>query len=328
MKRREFIAGLGSATAWPIVARAQQGERVRRIGILWPQAESDPVRMAWDAGLRRGLAQLGWAEGRNLRIDRRWNPATAEQARMLAKELIDQRPEVLLTATTRLTRAVQEETQTIPIVIMGAGDPLASGLVKSLSHPEGNTTGATDYFPSLAGKWLEILKDCVPGVVRVALISNPDRGIPANAVPALEAGRRYSVKTVEASVRNAEELKRAIETFAAEPDGGLIILPPPFPASERQLINELAVQHRLPVIYQDKAYAVEGGLLSYGADLLDMIGRDVPPYVDRILRGEKPSDLPIQFSTKFTLVVNLKTAKAMGLTISEAFLNLANEVIE
>jgi putative tryptophan/tyrosine transport system substrate-binding protein len=261
VKRRTFISGLGSAAAWSMAAHAQQSDRIRRIGILWPQAESDPVRMAWDAGLRRGLAELGWVEGQNLRIDVRWDPATSEQARMLAKELIDLRPEVLLTATTRVTRAVQEETQTIPIVIMGAGDPQASGLVKSLSHPEGNTTGATDYFPSLAGKWMEILKDCVPGLARVALISNPDRGIPTNAEPALRAGIRYSVKTVEASVRNAEELKRIIETFAAEPDGGLLILPPPFLASERQLINGLAVQYRLPVIYQDRAYAVEGGLL-------------------------------------------------------------------
>lgn len=212
--------------------------------------------------------------------------------------------------------------------MMGAGDPLATGLVKSLAHPDGNTTGITDIFPSIAGKWLELLKQCAPTLARVALIFNPDRANAGTIEPAVRAGVSAGVNVVEAPVRNADEIGLKIAAFAAEPGGGLIVLPPPFLPAERQLINRLAIQRRLPVIYQDRNFVAEGGLLSYGADLLDMHRRGVPPYIDRILRGAAPGELPVQFPSKFTIAVNLRTSKAMGLTISESFLNLADEVIE
>jgi putative ABC transport system substrate-binding protein len=328
MRRREFIAGLSGATV-TVPGRAQQPAAMRKLGILWPHNENDPTTKVWYSAFILGLAELGWTEGRNLRIDVRWNPRTVELAQMFAKELIDLRPDILVTGTPRLTRALQQETQSIPIVLVGAGDPLALGLVKSLSRPEGNTTGITDIFPSISGKWLELLRECVPGLARVALIFNPiilTSSTPYDA--AVQAGAKYGVHVTKNPVRNADEIERTVTAFAAEPGGGLIVLPPALLGPERQLLNRLAVQHRLPVIYQDRSFAVEGGLLSYGADMVDMHRHGAPPYVDRILRGAKPGDLPVQFPTKFTLVVNLKTAKAMGLTISEQFLNLADEVIE
>jgi putative tryptophan/tyrosine transport system substrate-binding protein len=268
-------------------------------------------------------------EGRNLRIDTRSaGGRSGDEVRTLISELLDLRPQVLATGTVRLTRAVQEQTRSVPIVMMGAGDQLASGLVQSLSHPDGNTTGITDIFPSIAGKWLELLKQCVPTLARAALVLNPDRANASTIEPAAKAGASLGVKVIETPVRNANDIEYRIEAFAAEPDGGLIVLPPPFLPAERQLINRIGIQHRLPMIYQDRDFAVEGGLLSYGADLLDMHRRGVPPYIDRILRGATPGELPVQFPTKFTIVVNLKTARAMGLTIAESFLNLADEVIE
>jgi putative tryptophan/tyrosine transport system substrate-binding protein len=331
MRRREFIAGLGGiAVAWPLAGQAQQPPGMRRLGILWPHNENDPTTKAWHSAFMLGLAELGWIEGNNLRIDVRWNPRTNEQTQMFAKELIDLRPEVLVTGTGRLTGALQQQTKTIPIVMVGAGDPLALGLVKSLSRPEGNTTGVTDIFPSIAGKWLELLRECVPGLVRVAMIFDPDRlsGLTAYDA-AIQAGAKFGVQVTKIPVRNADEIELAVTAFATEPGGGLIVLPPPLLGPERQVLNRLAVQYRLPVIYQDRSFAVEGGLLSYGADMIDMFRHGGPPYVDRILRGAKPGDLPVQFPTKFQLVVNLKTAKAMGLTIPESFLNLeADEVIE
>jgi putative ABC transport system substrate-binding protein len=305
---------------------------MRRIGVLWPTDENDPVRKVEFASLAQALAERGWKEGRNLRIDVRWNPRTADEVRRFAKELVDMQPDLLVTSTIRLTRAAQQATQTIPIVMIGAGDPLSSGLVKSLSHPEGNTTGVTDIFESIAGNWLEFLRECAPGLARAALIFNPDIGnavfIDSATSAAAKAGVLYGVKTIKTPYRNAEEIGRAIVAFAAEPDGGLIVVPPAPLSSERQVINRMAVQYRLPVIYQDRSLAVEGGLLSYGADLLHMFRHDAPPYIDRILRGAKPGDLPVQFPTRFTLVVNLKTAKAMGLAIPASFLLRADEVIE
>jgi putative ABC transport system substrate-binding protein len=330
MQRREFIAGLGSAAAWPVASRAQQPGVMRRLGVLWPHNENDSTTKAWYSAFRLGLAELGWIEGGNLRIDVRWNPRTIEAAETLAGELIDLRSEVLATGTPRLTRVLQQQTQTIPIVMVGAGDPLAVGLVKSLSRPEGNTTGVTDIFPSIAGKWLELLRECVPSLTRVGLIFNPD--ILTYSTPydsAVQAGAKLGVQVSKIPFRNAGEIERAVTAFAADPGGGLIILPSAPLPPERQVLNRLAVSYRLPIIYQDRSFAVEGGLLSYGADMVEMMRHDAPPYVDRILRGAKPGDLPVQFPTKFQLVVNLKTAKAMGLTIPEPFLNLqASEVLE
>jgi putative ABC transport system substrate-binding protein len=226
-------------------------------------------------------------------------------------------------------RALQEQTRTIPIVMTGAGDPLAQGLVASLSRPEGNTTGVTDIFPSIAGKWIELLKACAPNVARVALIFNPDTIDPVflktTEAAAIDAGAQSGVRAVKMPVRNVAEIERAIPDFAAEPNGGLIMVPPLPPG--REAINRLALRHRLPTVYQDRTYAAEGGLLSYGADMIEVY-RTGAFYVDRILRGAKPGDLPVQFPTKFIFVVNLKTAKAIGLDVSPSVLLRADEVIE
>ena len=330
MRRREFLAGLGSAAAWPLASYGQQAGVVRRLGILWPHDENDPTTKAWLSAFKLGLGELGWRDGANLRIDVRSNSRTNESAEKSARELIDLQPEVLATGTVRLTRILQQQTQTISIVIVGAGDPLAVGLVKSLSRPEGNTTGVTDIFPSIAGKWLELPRECVPSLTRVGLIFNPEiLTSPSPYDAAVQAGAKLGVQVSKIPFRNAAEIERAVTAFATEPGGGLIVLPSAPLPPERQLLNRLAVNHRLPIIYQDRSFAVEGGLLSYGADMAEMHRHDAPPYVDRILHGAKPGDLPIQFPTKFHLVVNLKTANAMGLTIPEPFLNLqADEVIE
>jgi putative tryptophan/tyrosine transport system substrate-binding protein len=225
MRRREFIAGFGSAAAWPVVAWAQR-ERLRRIAILWPNRESDPVRAGFDAGLRAGLAELGWVEGRNLQIDARYAAGESpEKVGVLVRELIDLRPEILATGTVRLTRALQEQTRTIPIVMMGAGDPLASGLVKSLSRPEANTTGITDIFPSLGSKWLELLTQCAPGLERVALLVNPDRSNLGSILQSAKAAASSGVKVIETQVRGVGDIEHSIVGFAAEPRGGLIIVP-------------------------------------------------------------------------------------------------------
>jgi putative tryptophan/tyrosine transport system substrate-binding protein len=333
MNRREFIAGLGGAAAWPLGARAQQPTPMRRIGFLSFFRENEPLdRMMWTA-FWEALANLGWAEGRNLRVNRRWAPKTDEEARTFAKELVDLHPDVLITGTPRMVRALQQQTKAVPIVFIGAGDPLATGVVASLSRPEGNTTGATDIFPSIAGKWLELLKECVPGLTRVAVVGNPDRLVSGLAIIdnyaaiAAQAGSQHHVEVVKLPVRNISEIESAVTAFAGKPDSGLIVLPPPFSNAERETINRLALQHRLPTTYQDPSLLTDGGLLSYGANFLDMVQAGAP-YVDRILRGAKPGDLPVQFPSKFRLVVNLKTAKAIGLTVPEAFLLRADEVIE
>jgi putative ABC transport system substrate-binding protein len=333
MRRRDFIKLLGgTAAAWPIAARAQ-GERMRRIGWLWPFDDNDPAGRLWMAAFKQGLGELGWVEDRNLRIDVRWNPKSPEQTRTSIKELIALQPDVLLALIPRLVLAVQQQTKTIPIVFVGAGDPLQNGIVSNLAHPGGNTTGVTDIFPSIAGKWLELLQQCMPSLARVALlrdaslIVNPARP-GSTAGIALAAAREAGLDAVEMPVRNADEIARSIAAFAAEPNGGLVVLPPPFPGPERRLIDGLAIRYGLPVIYQDRSMAVEGGLLAYGTDIVHMFGHDAPPYVDRILRGAKPGDLPVQFPTKFVLTVNVTTAKAMGLTIPESLLARADEVIE
>jgi putative ABC transport system substrate-binding protein len=294
--------------------------------------ENDPVRKFWAAGVIEGLAKLGWSQGRNLRLEARWNPRTPEQVQLDAKALVDPRPDVLVASTVRLVRALQEQTRTIPIVMIGAGDPLASGLVTSLARPEGNTTGVTDIFPSIAGKWLELLKACAPDLARVALIFNPDTANPVFVktikAATIDAGAQSGVRAVKMPVRDVAEIERAIPDFAAEPNGGLIIVPPQPSGPEREAINRLAVRHHLPSVYQDRSQVAEGGLLSYGADMVEMYRTDGPFYVDRILRGAKPGDLPVQFPTKFIFVVNLKTANAMGLNVPPSILLRADEVIE
>jgi putative tryptophan/tyrosine transport system substrate-binding protein len=327
MNRRRFITLLGGAAAWPLAARAQQSDRIRRLGVLLVGAENDSrleTRFSW---FTKGLGELGWTDGRNVRMDVRWAAGNPDRMRMFASELIDQQPDVIIVNSPVITREVQRQTQTIPIIFMGAGDPASLRLVGSLSRPEGNTTGVTDLFPSIGGKWLELLREAVPRLARVALIFNPDIASGSFFASIETAAPRLAVTVVRTPFRNPADLESGIEAFASEPNGGLIVLPPAPSTANRALINRLAVQHQLPTIYFDRDFASEGALMSYGSDIANLY-RLGASYVDRILRGAKPGELPVQFPTKFELVVNLKTAKAIGLTIPEAFLLRADELIE
>jgi putative ABC transport system substrate-binding protein len=328
MKRRDFITLLGgSAVVWPIAARAQQGQRARRIGMLASGTENDQASQAYIGAFRDGLAKLGWDEAHNLRIDLRFS-RDVERIRANAAELVSLAPDVIVTTTDAATRAVQQQTQTIPIVITGVGDPVASGLVKSFARPEGNTTGVTSRLSSIGGKWLELLKEAAPRVARIALIYNAQATPEVLYFPSIEeAARLFAVTVIKTPYRDTLDLVRGIDAFASEPNGGLIVLPPRPGDADRGTILRLAAQHRLPTIYQDRALAAEGGLMAYGSDAAD-IYRRASYIVDRILRGTKVAELPVEFATKFELVINLKAAKAIGLTIPEAFLLRADELFE
>ena len=326
IRRRDFITLLSGAAAWPLAARAQQGERVRRIGVLSVAAEDDQAGLA---NLRAGLAQLGWVEGRNLQIDLRFGSEDTGRFRTYAAELVSLAPEAIITDSAATTRAVQEKTQTIPIVITAVGDPAVNGVVRSLTRPEGNITGITNLYSSIGSKWLELLKEAAPGIERVALVINPQLlAAGSSYLPTIEEeAQTLRIRTIEVPYRDPFDLVRAIDEFATGPKGGLIILPPTPTVANRQTIFRLAAQHRLPTIYWSRQLAAEGGLLAYGSVAADRFRR-AASFVDRILRGAKVSDLPIEFPTKFELVVNLKTAKAIGLTLPPSFLARADEVIE
>lgn len=326
MRRREFIAGLVGATAGSVAARAQQGGRTVLIGWLDGQDESDSVSRAVRAALRDGLAKLGWIEGRNLKIEWRFGAADANRMRAAALELVSLSPQVIVAGGASPTRAAQQATQTIPIVFTGGGDAAVIGLVKNIARPEGNVTGFSNSEPSIGGKWLELLKAAAPHVTRVAIAHNPDLGptAPRYIAAAEAAAKKHAVQMIRLPFRNAVELVRSIDGFAAEPNGGLLVLPP---SPLRATVLQLAVQHRLPAMYSLRALAFEGGLLSYSSDFVELHHR-AASYVDRILRGAKIADLPVQLPTKYQLVVNVRTAKAIGLTIPEAFLLQADELIE
>jgi putative ABC transport system substrate-binding protein len=328
MRRREFITLMGGATAaWPLTARAQPEGRVRRLAVAMPDAESDAVGQSWMVTLRRSLEELGWIEGRNLQLDVRFNARDLVYTRRNAQELVSLAPDVIVATGAAAIRALQEQTQTIPIVFVQVGDPVASGVVGSIARPEGNTTGITNLFPSIAGKWLELLKETAPHVTRVALIFNPEFQFPVGEIylATIEAAAAaLNVKAIRIPIHSAAEIERAIKAFATEPNGGLILVPPPPVDANRDLVMRLATQYRLPEI--SNRYAAEGGLMSYGPDDADMYRR-AASYVDRILRGAKPGELPVQFPTKFELVINLRTAAAIGLTIPESLLFRADEVI-
>jgi putative ABC transport system substrate-binding protein len=331
MLRREFVAGLGSAAMWSRASHAQQAERVRQIGVLTNFTEGDHVLQAYMTAFREGLTKLGWVEERNLRIELRFGGNDADRFRAYAAELVNLAPDVILTDSLAATRAAQQQTRTIPIVITGAGDVVANGIVKSLARPEGNITGITGFFSSFGGKWLELLKEAAPRIERVALIYNaqvvPDEE-GYGYFPSIEdAARALAVKTIKMPYRNAVDIMGAIDAFATEPNGGLIVLPAPPTAANRLTILQLAANHRLPAIYFSRPFAAEGGLMAYGSNTAERYRR-ASSFVDRILRGTKVSELPIEFPTKFELVINLKTARAMGLTITESFLLRADEVIE
>jgi putative ABC transport system substrate-binding protein len=327
LRRREFIAGLGGAAAWPLAARAQQGERVRRIGFLTAAGfETDPVRQTNVAEMRDGLAKLGWIEGRNLRIDLRFGAGDRNRIRFYAQELVRLAPDVMIVTGASAARVMQELTRTIPIIFVGVGDPVANGLVGNIAQPEGNVTGFANMFGTMIGKSVELLKEAAPHTARIALLFNPETlSSDSYFGPAEAAATVLGVQAIRTAFRDVLELVRAVDEFAAKPGGSLLV--PPTEDARRSTIFRLAAQHRLPAVYPYKYYALEGGLMAYGPDNNDLY-RHAPSYVDRLLRGAKVSDLPVQFPTKFELVINLKTAKAIGLTMPPTLLAIATEVIE
>jgi putative tryptophan/tyrosine transport system substrate-binding protein len=330
MKRRDFVELLVGVASWPIVARAQAADRVRRIGMLIGYAENDPETQARLLAFRQELDRLGWMVGNSILIDYRFAPASPDQARQFAKELVALRPDVLVGNSTRATAALLHETRTIPIVFVGVSDPLGSGFVATIARPGGNTTGFTNFESSLIGKWLEMLKEIVPAIVRVAVIFNPNTAPDGGLFflsPFERMARSLGIEPIATRVSDAAEIESTFAELGREPGGSVIVMPDAFTTVHRQLIILLAARHVLPTIYPYRYEAVDGGLLSYGVDTVDLLRR-AAPYVDRILKGEKPADLPVQAPTKFELVINLRAARAIGLTIPEAFLLRADEVIE
>jgi putative ABC transport system substrate-binding protein len=331
MRRRKFITLLGGAAAWPLAARAEQPEPMRRIGVVVEFDEKDPEAKAYPSGLMRGLAQLGWIEGRNVRIDIRWAASSVERMQKFAKELVDLRPDVIVTSSTPVTAAVQRETQTIPIVFVTVVDPIRAGFVASLRHPGGNLTGFVNLEISIASKCLGLLMDIAPSVKRVAMIFNPETAPGGGSffLPSFEAAARsVNVEPITTPVRSDAEIEMVITALGREPGGGIVALPDAFMLVHRAAIISLAAKNKVPAVGAlPQSFARDGGLASYGADIGDLFRR-AAPYVDRILRGTKPAELPVQLPIKFEMVVNLKTAKALGLTVPQKLIYTADEVID
>ena len=331
MKRREFITLLGSAAAWPVVARAQQGERVRRIGVLMGFADNDPEARLWIARFTQELSELGWIVGRNLQMDIRWDAdSSIDQRQIFAKELVSLQPDVILSSTTPATAAIHRETRTIPVVFVIVSDPIGSGLVASLPRPGGNLTGFLFQEPTMAAKMLELLTEIAPGVKRAAIMFNPDTApyFESYYVPPFEnAARVLKVAPISAPVHNDAEIERFVASLGREPGSGLIGGPDRFIQIRRAPIIAAAARHSIPAIYSYAVHVREGGLLSYGTDYSDEFRR-AAPYVDRILRGAKTADLPVQLPVKFVMMLNLKTAKALGIEVPLFFQQRADEVIE
>ena len=329
MKRRAFLTLLGGTAAWPLAARAQQA-RMRRIGVLMPYAETDPQGQARIAAFRDGLQKLGWAEGGNIRIDTRWaTPDNSESIQRFAKELVAFQPDVIFSPTTPSTAALLQQTRTIPIVFAAVSDPIGSGFVASFARPGGNVTGFMLMEPTMAGKWLELLKEIAPRVARVALLFNPATAPYAEYyLTAFKASAAsFAVGAIVAPVRDTSELESVVAIYAREPNSGLIVMPDSFTTTHRAEITSLAARYRLPAVYPFRFFAEVGGLLSYGNDAFDNYRR-AATYVDRILKGTKPSELPVQAPVNFELVINLKTAKALGLDVPLQLQQRADEVIE
>ena len=330
MRRRRFIVVLAATgTAWPLVLRAQQAEPVRRIGVLMGYAETDPDTQANLAALRGALQQLGWVEGRNIRIDFRWpTPADLASMQRSAKELVALQPDLILSEVTPTTLSVLKETHTIPVVFVRVSDPVGSGFVASFSQPGGNVTGFTSIEPTMPTKWLQLLKEIEPHVTRVILLFNPATAPYAEffVKPLKAAASSNGVDVIAAPVRDTSELESTIAARALEPNSGLIVTPDSFMDVHRAEIAALAARYRMPAVYPFHQFAEVGGLLSYGNNQLDNYRR-AAVYVDRILRGAKPSELPVQAPVKFELVINLKTARALGITVPQSLLVRADEVI-
>jgi putative tryptophan/tyrosine transport system substrate-binding protein len=329
MRRRDFIALLGSvAAAWPLAARAQQAGPVRLVGALINFAESDPSAQPLLAAFRSALSKLGWTEGGNLRIEVRWGAGNPDSIRTSAKELVDLQPDVILGHNTVVISALARETQTIPIVFTVVLDPIGSGFAANVAHPGGHITGFTNNDPAMGGKWVELLREIAPRTVHMAFLFNPATASIQSYVPSLQAAARsFGVQASTAPIHTKDEIEGVIAAQARSPGGGLIVPPDVSNVVNRDMIIELAARYSVPTIYGDRLFAESGGLIAYGDDRAEEF-RHAAGYIDRILKGAKPADLPIQQPTKFELVINLKTAKALGIKISNNVLSVADEVIE
>jgi ABC-type uncharacterized transport system substrate-binding protein len=328
MKRRDFITLLGGAAAWPLAARAQQGERVRRIGSLQGIAADNPAAQSSIDAFTSRLRELGWTAGRNLHIDYRWAAGDVSRIQADAVELVHLHPDVIFVGGSTGLRAVQQATRTIPIVFVNVADPVGQGLITSLARPGGNATGFTNFEFALGGKWLQTLKDMTPRATQVGLVFNPDNPNASFFLRSVETvAPSFGVETLVTPVRNKAEIEDAMSGLASRSIGGLIVLPDGLVIVHSQLIVGLAARYRLPVVYPFRDFVVDGGLVSYGVNVSENY-RQAGDYVDRILRGANPADLPVQAPTKFELVINLKTAKGLGLEIPRDLLLVANEVIE
>jgi putative ABC transport system substrate-binding protein len=329
VKRREFITLLGAAAAaWPFAARAQQGKRVRRIGVLILYAKTDPAGQLRAEAFRHELEKLGWAIGRNLEIDFHWGKGDAAWVQSAAEQLVKLAPDLILANTDVAVGPLQQATRTIPIVFVGPADPVAEGFVQSLAHPGGNITGFSFYEPSVGQKLLGVLKEIAPRVHHIAIMRNP--ASPSARLyysAAAAAARQYGVEITDIEVRESAEIEPAIAQLGREPDRGLIVIPDAVITGYRKLIVELAARHRLPTVYGVRAFADDGGLISYSVDLRDLF-RQAAGYADRILKGEKAGDLPVQFPTKFELAINLKAAAGLGIVVPPTLLATADALIE
>jgi putative tryptophan/tyrosine transport system substrate-binding protein len=329
LKRRDFISLLGGAAAWPLAARAQQADGTRRIGVLMGYTESDPAVQSYLAAFRGTLAKLGWTDGSNLRIELRWGAADPDRIKTFAKELVDLRPDAILGVTTPATSALARETRAIPIVFAVVADPIGSGFVASLAHPGGNITGFTTLDSALGGKWVGLLKEIAPHTLRAALLINPTTAPPLQSyMPSIQsAATSFAVEVSAAPVHAKDEIEGVIAAQARNPGGSLIVMPDIFNRRNRDLIIALAARYGVPAIYYDRSFAESGGLIAYSNDFPEAF-RQAAGYVNRILRGSGVGDLPIQQPTKFELVINMKTARALNLAVSSGLLSIADEVIE
>jgi putative ABC transport system substrate-binding protein len=329
VKRREFITLIGgAAAAWPLPARAQQSDGVRRIGVLMNRAADDTEGQARLAAFQQGLQQFGWIDGRNVRIDARWGAGDTERFRRYAAELVATTPDVVLGAGSPVVAALRQATRSVPIVFALVADPVGSGYVASLARPGGNATGFASTEFGISGKWLELLKEIAPGMTRVAVLRDPTNALGIGQFAAIQSvAPSFGVELTPIDVHDASEIERDIVAFARSSNDGLIVAASPLAALHRVLINALAVRHKLLAVYADSFFVTSGGLISYGPNTLDPF-RQAAGYVDRILKGEKPADLPVQAPTKYELVINLKTAKTLGVTVPDTLLARADEVIE
>jgi putative tryptophan/tyrosine transport system substrate-binding protein len=330
MRRRNFIQGIvGSAATGPLAARAQQPGGIRLIGVLMGYAESDQSAQSDVAAFRAMLAKLGWTEGGNIRIELRWGAGDTEKIRMFAKELVEMRPDAIVGQTTAAVKALVQETRTVPIVFANVADPIGSSFATNLARPSGNITGFSNVDPAVGGKWVELLKEIAPRTERVAVLSNPATAVPLELfMPSIQAAAStFAVPVSAAPVHAKDEIEGVIAEQARTSGSGLIVTPDPFNAVNRDLIIGQAARYGVPAIFYNRFYTKSGGLISYGADFAEL-NRQAAVYIDRILKGAKPADLPIQTPTKYELIVNLKTAKALGLMVPPLMLGRADDVIE